>query len=272
MTLAETITAATNDFTTRGYVSPEQLAYWQARIREAAIGELVPPHELASVLNRSLAAIYGRLIDHGQVIKHHPGVSRFTIDKLRPHLRGELNKRIMASADLIKLNRDQAIEKTIQRFSGWATSIPAGGSDAVDKRETKALVQKSMKQLPFEERRVLTDQGHKLTASISDVIAKDGGAIAMVWHSNWRQRGYNYREDHKERDELTYAIKGSWAIERGLMKKGPAGYTDDITAPAEEPFCRCRGTYIYNLRSLPEIMITAKGKSELERVRLQLAS
>ena len=37
----------------------------------------------------------------------------------------------MASAKLIKLNRDAAIERTLQRFSGWSTSIPVGGTAEV---------------------------------------------------------------------------------------------------------------------------------------------
>ena len=272
MSLSDVIAAATNDFTERGYVSPEQLAYWQAEIRKAAAAELIPPHKLADVLNRSLATIYDRLIEKGGVMAAHKGIARFTVDRLRPQLRAELNKRIMASADLIKLNRDQAMETTLRRFSGWATSIPAGGTDVAEKRETRAHIQKSMRQLPFAERRVLIDQGHKLTASINEVIARDGGAIAVVWHSRWRQPGYNYRKDHKERDGHVYAIRDNWAMKAGFMKKGPDGYYDEITAVAEEPFCRCSASWIYSLRGLPENMITRKGKAELERVRAEIAN
>lgn len=267
MTLFETITAAVSDFTDRGYVGVDQLAYWLGRIREAAESQLMPPHELADVLNRSLGQIYKRLVDDGQVIKSHPGVSRFTIDNVRPQLRAELNKRMAASADLIKLNREQAIDKTLQRFSGWATSIPAGGSNAVDKNPTKILMQKSMRQLPFEERRVLIDQGHKFTAAVSEIIAKDQGAIALIWHSHWRQPGYNYRKDHKERDGLVYTVRGNWALEAGLMRKGPAGYYDDVTSVGEEPFCRCNAQFVYSLSKLPDVMLAAKGKAELQRVR-----
>lgn len=270
MTINETITAAINDFTERGYVSAEQLAYWQRMIRKAAIAELVPQHKLAEVLNRSMATVYTRMIDKGGILAAHDGVSRFTVEKLRPQLRAELNRRIMASADLIKLNRERAVEETLQRFSGWATSVPTGGSNAVDKRETRQNIGKSMKQLPFAERRVLIDQGAKLVASLNNVIATDRGAIALAWHSRWRVPGYNYRPDHKERDQLVYAIRGNWAIEKGLMKKGPAGYYDDVTSVGEEPFCQCTARYIYALSKLPADMRTKKGEAELQRVREQL--
>ena len=148
--------------------------------------------------------------------------------------------------------------------------MPAGGSRVTDRRETKYDVTKSLKQLPFEERRVIIDQGHKLTSSINDVIAKDGGAIAMRWHSHWREINYDYRKDHKARDEKVYLIRGSWAHEKGFVKPGPAGYLDEITQPAEEPFCRCYGSYIYSVRKLPEDMVTAKGREAMEAARAKV--
>jgi hypothetical protein len=173
----------------------------------------------------------------------------------------------MASANLIKLNREKAIQSTLQRFSGWATSIPAGGSNVQDKPEVKSDVSKSLKQLPFEERRVAIDQGHKLISAINDIVAQDGGAIAAVWHSNWRQQNYNYREDHRERDRKVYLIRDSWAHKAGLVKPGKVGYTDEITQPAEEPMCRCFYLFVYSLEDLPADMLTEKGREEIARVR-----
>jgi len=47
------------------------------------------------------------------------------------------------------------------------------------------------------------------------------------------------------------------------MKAGDAGYTDEITTPGEEVFCRCFYRWIYNLRDLPKDMLTIKGKEQL---------
>ena len=121
--------------------------------------------------------------------------------------------------------------------------------------------------LPFIERRVIIDQGHKLASSINAVVAEEGGAIAGIWHSHYRQPNYNYREDHKERDDLVYLMRSSWARDEGLVKAGPAGYADDITQPGEEINCRCFWEYIYNLRDLPSDMLTAKGESALAGVQ-----
>jgi hypothetical protein len=236
MTLQEVLTAAVGDLTANGFDSMDRVSHWLARIREAAVGELTSEADIASLLQRTLQQVYTRQVDQGGLARLNPGIERYTIEKLRPALRAELDRRIMASAQLIKMNRDAAIQRTLQRFSGWATSIPAGGSDVVDKVEVKQDIRKSMRQLPFSERRVAIDQGAKFASALSETAAVGTGAIAGIWHSNWRQPNYKYRRDHRERDEKIYAVRGNWAMERGLMNKG-AGYTDDITKPAEEPFC-----------------------------------
>ena len=267
----DVLTAAVADLTTHGFDSSERLEYWEKQLRESAEASMASTHQMQEMLRSGLTMIYRRMVESEGALKHHPGVSRFTLQKIAPRLRNELDRRIMASAQLIRLNRRQTIEKTLQRFAGWAASIPKGGTKATDKVKTKTDIAKSLKSVPFEERRVLIDQGHKLTASINEIIASDGGAIAIRWRSHWRQSGYNYRPDHKERDGNIYLIRGSWASKAGLVKRGPAGYYDEVTAVAEEPFCRCFAVYLYALRDLPEDMLTPKGKAELERVRAQIA-
>ena len=230
---------ALDDVIENGFDSAKRIDDWMDALREAAEATLTSRRTMEKMLRNALASIYRRMIDDGMVLKHHPGVSLFTIKNLTPSLRAELDRRIMASAELIKLNREAAIQKTLQRFSGWSTSIPKGGTQAANKKKTKKEIRKALASLPFEERRVLIDQGQKFAASINDIVARDGGAIAGQWVSHWRQSGYNYREDHKERDGEIYLFRDSWASKAGLVKAGAAGYADKITQPAEEPFCRC---------------------------------
>jgi hypothetical protein len=263
----DVLTKAVADVAEHGYDSAERIAGWVKRIREAAERRLGPSYLMEGRLHEALNAVYRRMVEQGQLSKYHPGVGRFTLDKVRPALRAELDRRIMASANLIRLNREESIAKTLRRFEGWSTSIPTGGSNTTERRETKQDIRKALAQLPFEERRVLIDQGFKLRSSLSEILAKDGAAIAAKWNSHWRQANYNYREDHKERDQNIYALRGCWAIEKGLMRAGNAGYYDDITAAGEEIYCRCFITWIYNLRDLPTIMLTEKGRDELERIR-----
>ncbi len=56
--------------------------------------------------------------------------------------------------------------------------------------------------------------------------------------------------------------------QQGLITKGD-GYLDEITQPAEEPFCRCYGVYVNNLRDLPPEMLTEKGRRALEETRIR---
>jgi len=266
-TFSQVVTEAVADIEEHGYDSEERIAFWLGKIRAAAEGAMLTPEQMQAKLRDALVSIYRQMVEKKGIVSMHPGIGRFTIEQVRPQLRAELDRRIMASANLIKLNRKQAIEKTLQRFSGWSTSIPKGGSKNVKTNDVKKDIRKALQRLPFEERRVLVDQGHKFTSSLSETLAQDGGAIAGAWHSNWRQPNYDYREDHKERDRLVYAVRGCWALERGLMKPSKHGYTDDITKPAEEPFCRCKYRWIYNLRDLPRDMLTAKGRDELSKAR-----
>lgn len=266
-TFFDVLTAALQDMMEHGYDGPERLLRWQKLIADAVDRHMGSAYQAEQELREALAAVYRKFVDNGRVLDWHPGVARFTIEKLRPQMRVELDKRILASADLIRLNRERAKAQTLQRFSGWATSIPAGGTTDVNRRVEKVRLRKALKSLPFETRRCLTDQGHKLTASISEVVARDQQAIAVVWHSRWRQPGYDYREDHRDRDELVYMLKENWALERGLVKPGPAGYYEDVTAVAQEVSCRCYAQWLYSLRSLPADMLTVKGAAELKRAR-----
>ena len=259
-TVFEVITEAVRDFEIHGYDSQRRLDVWLERIRAAAYDSLMSPERVAEMVNDGLAAIYTKAVERGGLLRLHPGVSRFTLERIKPKLRAELDRRILASANLIKMNRAAAVNTVLQRFAGWSTSIPAGGSEAIDKVTVKTDLRKSIADLPYVERRVAIDQGHKLSSAVSSIVAADGGAIAAVWHSHFRQAGYNYRPDHKQRDGRTYAIRESWAMQRGLMKVGRDGYTDDLTQPGEEVFCRCNYRYVYALRDLPPEMITAGTK------------
>lgn len=267
-TFYEVLTAAVADMADHGYDSVARLEGWALRLRAAAERETVGPEELAQKLNDGLRAIYERLVTRDGILERHAGVPRWTYERLKPKLRDELGKRLLTSANLIRLNRTEAIEQTLRRFQGWGSSVPAGGSRAVDKAKTKADIKKSLASLPFDVRRVLVDQGHKFTAALSEVVAKDGGALGGTWRSHYRQAHYDYRETHAERDGKFYTLRGNWALGRGLMKSGPAGYYDTVTAVGQEVFCRCWMVWAYSLRSLPEECLTAKGRGELQRVRL----
>ena len=261
------LTKAMDDILGHGFDSEHRLAYWTERLRSAARRSMLSEDKVNDMVRNSLGAIYTRLVERGQISRYHRGVPQFTLRNLGPRLRDELDRRILASANLIKLNKSEAVEKVIRRFSGWATSIPEGGARDKTKGDVPEDIKQPVRAMKFVERRVVIDQGHKLNATINNLVATEGGAVAVIWHSNWRQVNYDYRPDHKERDGNIYLLKDSWARERGLVKPGKAGVYEDITAVGEEVFCRCYATYVYHLSELPTDMLTKKGETELARVR-----
>lgn len=254
----EILSAAISDFERYGYDSTARLERWRKLLEGAALAQSKHNGIDAEDMKRRLKTIFSREVTNGGLFRRH-AVSKFTIDKVKPALRRELERRMMASAQLIKLNREEMIAATSRRFSGWATSIPAGGSEAIEKRETAGEIKKALKQLPYTERRVMIDQGAKFTASLNDILATEGGAIAAIWHSRWRAAGYSgYRKAHKERDKKIYVLRGNWAMEKGLMKLGGRQYTDEITMVGEEINCSCVYEYLYSINDLPKEMQTDK--------------
>jgi len=258
-TLFETATAAVNHYRQYGFDSQAQLDQWVAKIRRAALLQLQTPEQTERYLKQALTQKYGALVNRGGILRDMPELKRVNIDRVKPKLRAELDRRILASANLIKLNRAEAMDKTLRRFQGWATSIPPGGSRAVDVKGEKDDIRKAITSMGFIERRVVIDQSHKLVATVKNIVAVENGALAAEWHSPWRRPGYDYREDHKERDERLYLIRDSWAHQKGLVKPGAAGYYDEITSAGQEPFCSCTVRYVFALRKLPPDMLTKAG-------------
>jgi hypothetical protein len=268
-TFHEVLTEAVRDITENGYDDPARLDEWLRKLRFAAMADLPSPEEIQTRMQLAMQTVFNRTFSKSSVLKYHPGVPTFTIERLKPFARAELDKRIRASTQLIKLNREEAIEKTLRRFSGWATSIPDQGSKVVDKVDVKENIGKPIQEVKYAARRCQIDQGHKLIDAINDVVAQQSGAIAAKWRSHFRDKSYDARPDHAERDGKIFLVRGSWAHEQGLVKPGPDGYTDDIERPAELVFCRCWYTYLNALRDLPESMLTQKGKDLLEETRLK---
>ncbi|EIX6431210.1 hypothetical protein MKU92_000027 [Salmonella enterica] len=261
-TFYQVLTEAVNYYVDNGWDSQQSLLEWSRKLHLAARREMPD----VDVAKKHLTTIYRRLVVDGGVFRDQPadGPKKVTLDKIKPELRKELDKRIFASANLIKLNREQAIEKTLQRFQGWVSSIPPDGVSELDKTEQKAKIKASLNDPDFISRRVAIDQGHKLASNVKYLLSMQGGAIAFRWHSNYRRPGYKFRPDHKDRDDKIYLVRGSWAVEQGLIVP-VYGYYDEITAAGEEVFCSCQVFPIYAPQKLPIEFLTEKGKREFNR-------
>lgn len=283
------LTEAINHFAINGFRTKKDLDHWVKRLKTSIESTLPPTQVTEKAIRRNLMDVYRRMIVSKQTFKPTPkgaklaplplkpptaplplgmkiapGVSKFTIDKMKPAARAELERRILASVNLIKLNREEAIATTLRRFEGWVSSVPPSGAAALDKMQLKQHIRAPLARVDFRERQVVMDQTAKFSQALNSAIALNGKAIAGRWYSRWKVAGYDYREDHKERDGLYYAVPDNWAIRKGLMKPGPHGYTTDITQPAEEVNCKCSYVYVFGLADLPDEMLTEKGRQSLQ--------
>lgn len=261
MSFLETLNAAIADMIEHGFDSEERLQHWLRELQRAARGALIPEHKLREAVVANLNQTYGREVK--KLLNAQIG-GRYGLGNIQPRLHEELKRRILASANLITLNRDASIARTLQRFAGWASSVPKGGTNVADRREVKKIVRRAIGGLPFEERRVIIDQGHKLVASINEIVAVDGGAIAARWrHVRRGPPEYQSRPQHVARDGHIFLVRDSWAHKKRLVKSSADGYTDQVEQPAELPYCSCHWDFLYGIRNLPPDMITAKGNESL---------
>jgi hypothetical protein len=248
-------------FAERGYRSESDLMDWLLRLRVSLEKELPTDRFFKAQLSAALGRVFAREVSTG-IIKRVPGITRYTLDRVAPSLRAELDRRIYASVDLIKLNKAAATQKTLQRFSGWVSSVPVHGTPATNFREITREIIKPVATIKFEARRVAIDQGHKLSAAVSHVVAQGAGAIACIWHDRGEQdHNYQARPIHLARSGKLFLMRSSWAMDEGLIAKRGVEYYDDLPDPAAQlPFCSCYVTWSTSPRDLPETLLTARGR------------
>ncbi len=247
-------------FATSGYASEGDLQNWLRRLTAALEFDLPTDDESRSMLRRILDAVYAREV-RGGIARVVPGVSRYTIDRVAPHLRAELDRRIFAGVELIKLNKRAATQKTLQRFSGWVSSVPPTGAITTDLRSVAREIAKPASRIKFEARRVAIDQGRKLSAAVAHVVATGAGAIGAIWHDRGQlDHGYDARPEHLARSGKLFLVRDSWAMEQGLVRRG-GPYTDEIEQPAEMVYCACYWEYLTTPYDLPRRLLTRRGQA-----------
>lgn len=252
------LSAAVDDVLTRGFVSSTQITIWQARLKDAA--EATFAKGSSESLERALQNVFLRLVGRNGILRYHTGLAPSVLDRLRPALANELTKFRLSSSAFLQARREEALLASLRRFSGWASSIPAGG---VLGRQTalRAAIKKPLVVLPFEETRAIFAQSANLTVALNTLVSREAGAIAGCWHSRWRQPGYAYREDHKELDLRYFLFRPTWATEAGLVR-GP--WADHQPVPGSLLGCSCHYQFFYALEDLPKELLTAKGASFLK--------
>ncbi len=251
------LSAALKDMADHGYDSPARVRLWLGKLRTALVNAGVSE----AVAQRRFRAAMGKIYDKARkpTPSRHVGLEPRSVGNIEYHLRPVFEARVSAGLNLIKLKRTDAIDATVKRFEGWATSLPVIPNYHNDLAKARKSISKPFRQMSYEDRRLTIDQSHKLLSAISQTIADQNGAVAGKWR-HVHETAYDARPAHEARDGKVYLVRGSWAAERGLVKRRGVDFTDEITQPAEEPFCRCWWVWIYNLDDLPPELLTAKGR------------
>lgn len=251
-----------SDVSTRGYVSPSQLETWTDRVRHATETALGAAGEVRDATRDRLRLLFDRFLTRG-IFRRVDGINRLDVTMVAPKARAELDRRIFAAADLIVVDRDEAVRRTVNRVRGWVSSVPPGGADVLSKVDLRAKLSKSVVDHKYHRRFVDNDQGHKLIANVAEIVAVGSGALGGVWHDHGEHdKSYNARKAHLARSGTFFLVRGSWADEQGLIShRGPVKFYDEVDACGIEPNCRCWMKWVTSPRRLPPEALTAKGRA-----------
>ena len=251
----QVLSAAVEDVLSKGYCGPTQIGLWQQRLKDSI--EETFKGDSSVTLARTLSNAFERLIVRRGIARFHVGLSASTFGRLEPVLRNELVDRLLGAQALLRLREEEATLSSLRKFSGWAMTIPRGGAKPFERALKKAEIKKPLASLPFESGRAIAAQGEALQVAFNEIISREGKALCAEWHSRWRQPGYAYRDDHKDRDLKFFAFKDSWAAKQGLLVPLPS--VDSVTFPGQERGCRCFHRYFYTLESLPREVLSSRG-------------
>ena len=147
--------------------------------------------------------------------------------------------------------------------------VPMGGTKDKDIKSRITEIKNELRPLAKWDRLFYVHKAMSFPAEVEFLFSLEGKPIAAIWHYNPidEQTDYPKTYDHKHRDGLVYAVRGNWAIAKGLMNAGPNGYLDEISRSSQEIGCMCHLQWLYSISRLPTNMMTEKGLAELKRVR-----
>ena len=271
MTLKELIKKALDETSQNGW-TPASIAFWANEFRKQASATVFNKSP-ESVISPYLNNLFKKEITDNKLLERNPGIDRFTLERIKPQFRRILEDRIRANINLIVLERPASIEISTARFSGWLMSfdgkqakLPPADELPVFQNITKPMLD----QKSYEHSRRAIDQGHKMIRAIDLTIAEQGGAIAAIWHAHKTTAYFTARPDHWKRDGEIYVFKNSDIADKGLVKKGPNVWLEDIPdPPALLINCVCYWEFIYSVSTLAKLApdrITQKGRDLLATI------
>jgi len=280
MRLSDILQSAITDIAVNGYNSEITINRWLMRLQNSLKNYSAGLPQARSLIDKSMTNEFNRQFfdfrgnPTSKFLQRNRGIDAFTLQRLRPKAQAKLQERIIQNANLIVLDRDAAIADTLKRFQGWTVGqVAKQALTKTDVKEQAETILKPISNSPanFVKRLRVIDQNAKMVAAVNDVIANDGGALAMTWHQNWsanpREKGTSEKTNHKQFDGKTFIMRESWAVKEGLLKKGELPFYEDLgTTPGHEVYCGCTASYDYSLTALYRIRPDAFTVKGLKRI------
>jgi hypothetical protein len=173
------------------------------------------------------------------------------------------------SEEYFNAQREQLRELILQ----FSKQVPVGGAADKIVRSLVTDIKREIRYLSKWDKLFYTYKASSLVSELEYILTLQSNPIAVIWrYSPLDEQGeYSKSYDHKEWGGRIYAVRGNWALEKGLMNAGPYGYIDEISRPKQDVGCMCGLQWLYSLRSLPDGMITPIGKAELARAKAIIA-
>jgi hypothetical protein len=140
-----------------------------------------------------------------------------------------------------KLYLDEQLSQFNVLLWNFLQQVPIGGTKDKSTRRKVTEIKRELRHLTKWTQLFYIYKASSLSAEIEFLFVLEGCPIAAIWHySQLDEQGeYQKTYNHKERDGRVYAVRGNWAIDKGLMKAEPNGYLDETSRPKQEIGCMC---------------------------------
>jgi len=265
----------------RGHESPTHAAQVKAQVLGLVLAETQSAEQLARDYEKACkrylkTVIQVRGIPFGTVVSirdgpEEPGLvsctgdlSKKEFNVLLPHLKATVTGSTSRYLDQASRYRAYQVTQFTQLLEDFIQRIPPQGTRDKEFSKQITVIKTAAKDLMQWDRLFGILKQTSLVSDIDYLFKLRDNPIAAIWHYNQMDEDVEppFTSKHRELDHKIFTVRGNVCIERGLMNTG-AGFIDASPRPKQELGCLCDFQYLYNLRDLPEALLTEKGKREL---------
>lgn len=196
---------------------------------------------------------------------HNKGLKGWRLEKIKPALRKEYKKSLLANILLITTQNESMMSLLRSRFTDWILKSSRDQNadslkKALDITQATAKVNKRVNM-------IIKDQTRKSLNTYDEVVAKEYEAIGFIWNTRRDKKvvgnptglypgnGNEKHRNHYERQGKFYFYKDTWAIKKGLINTKAknfkwAEFEDGM--PGIPINCRCFAYNIYDIEDVPK--------------------